>query len=53
VLRAFLPTCNAEELARFLGPIGSVLLEDAEPTALRRFAADGGRLSARSFPVHP
>jgi hypothetical protein len=43
VLRVFLPTCNAGELASMFGPVASYLLED-EAGALLRFHFEGGQL---------
>jgi Domain of unknown function (DUF4123) len=37
VMRVFLPTCNAEQLASFFGPIDSFLLEDESANTLVRF----------------
>jgi hypothetical protein len=41
VLRAFLPTCLADEAARFFGPVQAFLVEAAEPASLYRFTATG------------
>lgn len=45
VLRVFLPTCNAEELASIFGPINYYLLEDEDPHTLLRFQFAAGSLN--------
>ena len=37
VFRAYLPTCDAEELAAVYGPVGSYAMEGATPETLVRF----------------
>ncbi len=44
VLRRFLPTCTAEELLRFFGPVDAFLAEAEEADALIRFTLRGGEL---------
>jgi len=44
VMRVFLPTCNAEQLASFFGPIDSFLLEDESGNTLVRFRLLNGVL---------
>lgn len=44
VLRLFLPTCTAEELGEFFGPIASFWMEGEEKPSLLRFTLDRGRL---------
>jgi hypothetical protein len=51
VLRRFLPTCTAEELRRFFGPIDSFLTESEEADALIRFTFRGGELIQSHLPV--
>ena len=51
VARVYLPTCNAEELAAFFGPVAAYLMEDEQPGTLLRFRLEGGKLvrSAQSM----
>jgi hypothetical protein len=51
VLRIYLPTCNAEELRTFFGPIQHVMLEDDDSTTLVRFTAAAGSLQQEKIPV--
>jgi len=51
VLRVYLPTCNAEELATVFGPVACYLLEDAEPSAALRFRASDGALREERMAV--
>lgn len=44
VLRAYLPTCNAEELRTIFGPVSCYLLEDEDPKTLLRFQLNGEAL---------
>lgn len=37
VLRVYLPTCSADEVATFFGPVISYVLEDESPEAMLRF----------------
>jgi Domain of unknown function (DUF4123) len=41
VLRVYLPTCNAEELKLFFGPISFLALEGADASEMLRFSNDG------------
>jgi hypothetical protein len=47
VLRAYLPTCNAAELATVFGPVTTYLLEDADPGTLLQFREAGGALGRK------
>lgn len=51
VMRVYLPTCNAEELAAIFGPVSAYLLEGAvegdSPGTLLRFEAASGALAAK------
>jgi hypothetical protein len=38
VFRVYLPTCNAEELAKWFGPVNSYLLEDEQADVLLHFS---------------
>jgi hypothetical protein len=51
VLRVFLPTCNAEELAQFFGPVQSYMLEDDDAKTLLRFTTASGSLQQQKLPV--
>jgi Domain of unknown function (DUF4123) len=51
VLRRFLPTCTADELRRFFGPIESFLAETEEADALIRFTLRGDELMQTRLPV--
>ncbi|MEW6210759.1 MAG: DUF4123 domain-containing protein [Acidobacteriota bacterium] len=44
VLRIYLPTCNAEELATFFGEVACFLLEDESEETLLRFTLESGSL---------
>lgn len=44
VLRVYLPTCNAEELATVFGPVQSLLCEDEDPNVALRFRLAAGTL---------
>ncbi len=48
VLRVYLPTCNAQELTDFFGPVDRYLLEDAEGKAILGFANHSGLLHRTS-----
>ncbi len=45
VLRLYLPTCNAGELASFMRMAGSFFLEDDDPKTLLRYHTDNGTLA--------
>jgi len=51
VLRAYLPTCNAEELATVFGPVASFLLEGAGLETALRFQMAAGSLGQKEIPV--
>lgn len=42
VLRVYLPTCNAQELATVFGPVQAYLLEDKDSAVLLRFSRAAG-----------
>lgn len=44
VLRVYLPSCNAEELQTFFGPIETFVVEDEDPTSILKFSLEEGRL---------
>lgn len=44
VLRVFLPSCNEEELRKFMGPIQSFWMEAREPGIILRYAQRGDGL---------
>ena len=49
VLRVYLPTCNAEELATVFGPVANFLCEDDDPTMVLRFRSAAGSLRQEKF----
>ena len=51
VLRVYLPTCNAEELAAIFGPINSYLLEDEDPVFMLRCSSPSGALKQEKFQI--
>jgi len=51
VLRQFLPTCTADELHRFFGPVESFLTETEAADALVRFTLRGDELMQTRLPV--
>ncbi len=51
VLRAYLPTCTANELRTVFGPVESVWVEDETPEAALEFRIDHAQLDSRRFPV--
>jgi hypothetical protein len=51
VLRLYLPTCNAEELAVVFGPVTSYVLEDADPATALRFEAASGSARQTKIPL--
>jgi hypothetical protein len=51
VLRAYLPTCNTEELNALFGPVDSYLVEGEEGQSLIEFEFDGIRLAEHRTPV--
>jgi hypothetical protein len=44
VLRTYLPTCNAEELATVFGPVEYYMLEAEDPNTALRFSVSSGSL---------
>lgn len=44
VLRMFLPTCDAEQLREFFGPVQYLIAEDAEPGFALHFSQESGQL---------
>jgi hypothetical protein len=51
VLSQFLPTCTADELRRFFGPIDSFLMETAGADTLLRFTLRDGQLLQSRLPL--
>lgn len=51
VLRTYLPTCNAEELATVFDPVTSYLLEDADPDTMLRFQMASGSVKQKKIPI--
>lgn len=51
VLRTFLPTCRAAELARFFGPVESFLLEAEDAATALRFRSRPDGLQCESLPL--
>lgn len=51
VLRVYLPTCNAEELGTFCGPVRHYMLEDDDSKTLLRFTPASGSLQREKLPV--
>jgi Domain of unknown function (DUF4123) len=49
VLRAFLPTCTANELREFFGPVTRWIVENDRGTAYEQYRVDGGQLAAREI----
>jgi len=45
VLRAYLPTCNVEDLRTVFGPIEAFIVEGGEAGTAHRFAFDGERMT--------
>lgn len=48
VLRVYLPTCNAEELAAVFGPVASYILEGEDSNTVLRFRSSLGSLQQES-----
>lgn len=53
VLRIYLPTCNAEELATVFGPVTSYFLEGEKPDSALRFAWQTGALQTERLALDP
>lgn len=51
VLRTFLPTCNAEELAELFGPVAEYVCEQEDPAAGLRLWREEGELHTAEIPV--
>lgn len=51
VLRVYLPTCNAQELATVFGPVQSYLLENDGPNDLLQFSNAAGALQTQRIPL--
>jgi len=51
VLRTYLPTCTAEEIAAVFGPISRYLLEDEDAKTVIRFRYESGNLEAAKLPL--
>ncbi len=47
VLRAYLPTCNPEEIGKLFGPVKAFFAEAEKPAALLRFEQHAGQLVQR------
>lgn len=47
VLRVYLPTCTAQELKLFYGPVRYIVLEDEDPAFLLRYQNHDGTLGIR------
>jgi hypothetical protein len=53
VMRLYLPTCNAEELATIFGPILCYTLEGEDALTLLRFRLGDGKLQQERKPLDP
>ena len=53
VLRVYLPTCDARELATVFGPVAAYLLEGEDPSEMLRFELTSGALQRRAQPLAP
>lgn len=53
VLRLFLPTCTADEVNRFFGPVTAFLMEAEEPDILLEFTNYGHGAEKISLPLSP
>ncbi|HXN45915.1 MAG TPA: DUF4123 domain-containing protein [Bryobacteraceae bacterium] len=51
VLRSYLPTCNASELAAIFGPVDSFVLEGEDPGQLLRLRQAAGALATSTEPL--
>jgi len=51
VLRLYLPTCNAQELATVFGPVASFVVEAAGSDTLLRFQAVSGTVQQRQISI--
>jgi hypothetical protein len=50
VLRIFLPTCDANQLREFFGPINYFIVEDEDPKLAIHFWQENGTLMSRQIP---
>jgi hypothetical protein len=48
VLRSYLPTCSAQQLADFFGPVGFFIAEDETPARAHAWSLADGRLIAQT-----
>jgi Domain of unknown function (DUF4123)/FHA domain len=53
VLRVFLPTCTADEIKQFFGPIRQYLMEDEKPDKLLQFARTDKGAEAKVVDLSP
>lgn len=53
VLRAYLPTCNGDELRTLFGPVHAYLAEGENPQVLLRFTAAGNALGQTELALPP
>ena len=51
VLRLYLPTCNAEELKTFFGPVNCFFLEDEDPERMLRYELVAGGLRRKRLAI--
>ncbi len=51
VLKAFLPTCSAEQADRFFGPIHAYLLEDRDGTQMMEFTKSAAGIQSTVVPL--
>ena len=51
VLRIFLPTCNAEQLKEFFGPVEQFICEDANPDFALVFSLEENVLITGRLPI--
>ena len=53
VLRVYLPTCNAQELATVFGPVERYILEDEDANAMIQFRISSGSLQQERTQLEP
>jgi hypothetical protein len=51
VLRVYLPTCNAQEMAIVFGPVTHYVIQDEDSAVLLRFWRDGEKLQTEKLPL--
>ena len=51
VIRAYLPTCTADELQQFFGPISRFLVESADGSSILRYQAGRESLVSKTIPL--